>query len=148
MTKKTKLARLLKLENDLRKYPRNRPFRLKGKTYRLGWDFQYWTSATELTTKGITADALGRMPLVDPRNWEYDSAAQPVLRKTQFVLPASAAATYFGLTPKEANALFIHYSPPETPFRLRGIRQLPKRATALQVADNIRRYRKWVEKNE
>lgn len=148
MTKKTKLARLLKLENDLRKYPRNRPFRLKGKTYRLGWDFQYWTSAIELTTKGITADALGRMPLVDPRNWEYDSIAEPVLRKTPFALPTNAAAAYFGLTPKEAIALFVHYLPPETPFRLRGIRQLPKRATALQVADNIKRYRKWVEENE
>lgn len=93
---------------------------------------------------GTSGCALGEMPAVDKKNWNFNKTAMPHLKGTHLGAFESAA-DYFGLPEGATDHLFAPYSQRKKDF---GGRRLGKDAKPAQVAANIRAFIAKMESSE
>lgn len=93
---------------------------------------------------GTAGCALGEMPVVDKKNWNFNKDAMPHLKGTRQE-PFESAIKYFGLPDGAANHLFSPDSQDKKEF---GGRILGNKAKPKQVAANIRAFIAKMESSE
>lgn len=93
---------------------------------------------------GTAGCALGEMPTVDKKNWNFDKQAMPHLKGTRMG-PFESAIKYFGLPKGAAWHLFSPHSQQKKDF---GGRILGDKAKPKQVAANIRAFIAKMESSE
>lgn len=105
-----------------------------------GWDYHKYIEAKPYKC-GTLGCALGEMPAVDKKKWNFDKTANPHLKGTR-KSAWDSAEEYFGISDTAVEHLFSPHSQDTDEY---GGVLLGDDATAKQVASNIRKFVKKME---
>lgn len=118
--------RLLKLEKHLR----------RGKLFHEKFDFSRYNSSFE-NKCGTSGCAVGELVGLFPKLWKWDEYGTPKLKTSNTFFTSPDVRKFFEIGFEEYGHLF---EPKQQQPRLFGGKKLGKRATAIQVADNIKAF--------